>query len=113
MIALDGEGSNSTHADQFAKPTPAATSSCSSASSSSSRPAQHTGRLPGLVRRGRDIPGWRLEVSYLLDLRAYLDDLLRNRERVLAAAVRCHRTTMLGMPRVRPSVIEIRREHTA
>jgi integrase len=104
---------------------------------------------------------FRTDVSYLPDLQAYLDDLLRNRERVLAAAdveewaraeampsdqeitairrlisritgdldqltdadraeidravtaVRRHRTTMLGMPRVRPSVIEIRPEHTA
>jgi integrase len=104
---------------------------------------------------------FRTDVSYLPDLRAYLDDLLRNRERVLAAtdvedwaraealpsaeeitrirrliaritgdlgqlttaeradieqaiaAVRRHRTTMLGMPRVRPSIIDIRTGRTA
>ncbi|MEV7971395.1 site-specific integrase [Sphaerisporangium sp. NPDC088356] len=104
---------------------------------------------------------FRTDVSYLPDLQAYLDDLLRNRERVLAAtdveawartealpsteeitrirrlinrihgdladlddteradidraiaAVRRHRTTMLGMPRLRPSAIAIRPEQTA
>jgi hypothetical protein len=104
---------------------------------------------------------FRTDVSYLPDLQAYLDDLLRNRERVLAAtdvdqwaqaealpsaeeitrirrlitriqndvdqltieerteidqaiaAVRRHRTTMLGMPRVRPATIQIRPEQTA
>ncbi len=104
---------------------------------------------------------FRTDASYLPDLQAYLDDLLRNRERVLAAtdieewakteampsqeeitrirrlisritsgldeltsgersqidhavaAVRRHRATMLGMPRIRPAAIEIRPEHTA
>ena len=105
---------------------------------------------------------FRTDVSYLPDLQAYLDDLLRNRERVLAAtdveewakteampsqeeitrirrliasitgdldqltasertqidqavaAVRRHRATMLGMPRIRPAAaVEIRPEHTA
>jgi integrase len=99
---------------------------------------------------------FRTDVSYLPDLRAYLDDLLRNRERVLAAAglddwartealpseeeitrirhliskitgdldnlppaerasiddaaaaVRRHRATMLGMPRVRAAIAEAR-----
>jgi integrase len=104
---------------------------------------------------------FRTDISYLPDLQAYLDDLLRNRERVLAAtdveqwaraealpsdqeitairrliariqgdvdqltadertkidravtAVRRHRTTMLGMPRIRPAAIQIRPEQTA
>jgi hypothetical protein len=104
---------------------------------------------------------FRTDVSYLPDLQAYLDDLLRNRERVLAAtdidrwaraeampsaqeitrirrlitriqgdvdqltaderaeigkavtAIRRHRTTMLGMPRIRPAAINIRPEQTA
>jgi integrase len=105
---------------------------------------------------------FRTDVSYLPDLQAYLDDLLRNRERVLAAtdveewakteampsqdeitrirrlvakitgdlgqltasertqigqavaAVRRHRVTMLGMPRIRPAAaVDIRPEHTA
>jgi len=104
---------------------------------------------------------FRTDVSYLPDLHAYLDDLLRNRERVLAAtdveewakteampsqeeitrirrliakitgdlgqltageraqidqaiaAVRRHRATMLGMPRIRPAAIDIRPERTA
>jgi integrase len=104
---------------------------------------------------------FRTDVSYLPDLQAHLDDLLRNRERVLAAtdieewaraeampseeeitrirrlisrisgdldqltdtqrteidqaitAIRRHRTTMLGMPRVRTPTITIRPEKTA
>lgn len=104
---------------------------------------------------------FRTDVSYLPDLQAYLDDLLRNRERVLAAtdiedwarteatpsaeeisrirrliakitgdlsqlsqadraeidravsAVRRHRTTMLGMPAIRPPHVQIRPEQTA
>ncbi len=108
---------------------------------------------------------FRTDASYLPDLKAYLDDLLRNRERLLAAttdldewamaealpsteetgrirrlterisgdldhlteaeraqleqaiaAVRRHRTVMLGMPRVRPSapsVPDMRPERTA
>jgi len=99
---------------------------------------------------------FRTDISYLPDLRAYLDDLLRNRERVLAAtgledwarteampseeeitrirrlidkitgdlgqltpaeragiddavaAVRRHRTAMLGMPRVRAAITQTR-----
>ena len=101
------------------------------------------------------------DVSYLPDLQAYLDDLLRNRERLLAAtdveewaraeampseeeirrirrlisrikadlgdlpaedraqveqavaAVRRHRTVMLGMPRIRQPLPDVRPERSA
>ncbi|MGH3194313.1 MAG: hypothetical protein ACRDOL_45035, partial [Streptosporangiaceae bacterium] len=104
---------------------------------------------------------FRTDVSYLPDLQAYLDDLLRNRERLLAAtdieewaraeampseeeirrirrlisrikadlgnlpaedraqveqavaAVRRHRTVMLGMPRIRQPLRDIRPERSA
>lgn len=104
---------------------------------------------------------FRTDVSYLPDLQAYLDDLLRNRERVLAAGdidewaraeatpseeeirtirrliaritaglddlttaereqvdqavtiVRRHRTVMLGMPRTRHALPDLRPERTA
>lgn len=104
---------------------------------------------------------FRTDVSYLPDLQAYLDDLLRNRERVRATtdldawarteatpsgqeitrirrligriktglddltaderahiddavtAVRRHRSTMLGMPRTRPTQPDLRPERTA
>jgi len=104
---------------------------------------------------------FRTDVSYLPDLHAYLDDLLRNRERVLAAtdiddwarteampseeeitrvrrliarvhtgledltaderthidtavaAVRGHRTVMIGMPRIRQVAPDLRPERTA
>lgn len=104
---------------------------------------------------------FRTDVSYLPDLQAYLDDLLRNRERVRAATdvdewaraeampsqeeitrvrrliaridtgvddltpeeraqvdhavgtVRRHRTVMLGMPRIRQSVPDLRPERSA
>ncbi|MGH3196581.1 MAG: hypothetical protein ACRDNT_11760, partial [Streptosporangiaceae bacterium] len=103
---------------------------------------------------------FRTDVSYLPDLQAYLDDLLRNRERLLAAtdieewaraeampseeeirrirrlisrikadlgnlpaedraqveqavaAVRRHRTVMLGMPRIRQPLPDIRPERS-
>lgn len=104
---------------------------------------------------------FRTDVSYLPDLQAYLDDLLRNRERLLAAAdveewaraeampsqeeirrvrrlinrikddlgeltveeraqvdqavgaVRRHRTVMLGMPRIRQPLPDVRPERSA
>jgi integrase len=106
---------------------------------------------------------FRTDISYLPDLQAYLDDLLRSRERILAAtttdidewakteampseqeitrirrlisritsdldqltddertqietavaAVRRHRTTMLGMPRIRPHLTDLHPERTA
>ncbi|MBN9618465.1 MAG: site-specific integrase [Actinobacteria bacterium] len=104
---------------------------------------------------------FRTDVSYLPDLQAYLDDLLRSRERVLATAeldewaraeatpsgqeitrirrliarigagleeltgeerehveqavavVRRHRSVMLGMPRVRQTIPDLRPERTA
>ena len=104
---------------------------------------------------------FRTDISYLPDLQAYLDDLLRNRERVLAAtdvdewaraeampseeeivrvrrliarvqagledltdeerthidtavaAVRGHRTVMIGMPRVRQVAPDLRQERPA
>ncbi|MGI8307009.1 tyrosine-type recombinase/integrase [Saccharopolyspora hattusasensis] len=104
---------------------------------------------------------FRTDVSYLPDLQAYLDDLLRNRERVLAASdiddwaraeampsddeigrirrliarittgldeltaterehleqavtvVRRHRAVMLGMPRIRQALPDLRPERTA
>ncbi len=104
---------------------------------------------------------FRTDISYLPDLQAYLDDLLRNRERVLAAAdidewarteampsedeitrvrrliarihsglhdltpdeqahidaavaaVRRHRTVMIGMPRIRQVTSDLRPERTA
>ncbi len=106
---------------------------------------------------------FRTDISYLPDLQAYLDDLLRSRERILAAAttdiddwakseampseqeitrirrlisritgdldqltddertqidravaaLRQHRTTMLGMPRIRPRLTDLHPEHTA
>jgi hypothetical protein len=104
---------------------------------------------------------FRTDVSYLPDLQAYLDDLLRNRERLLAASdidewarteampstdeirrirrliarittgldeltaaereqveqavtvVRRHRTVMLGMPRIRQALPDLRPERTA
>lgn len=104
---------------------------------------------------------FRTDVSYLPDLQAYLDDLLRNRERLLAAhglddwaraeampseeeisrirrliarisndldelsaderqqvdqaitVVRRHRTTMLGMPRIRQALPSFHQERTA
>ncbi|MBV9448454.1 MAG: hypothetical protein JO345_21425 [Streptosporangiaceae bacterium] len=103
----------------------------------------------------------RPDVSYLPDLQAYLDDLLRNRERLLAAhglddwaraeampseeeisrirrliarisndlselsaderqqvdqaitVLRRHRTTMLGMPRIRQALPSFHQERTA
>jgi hypothetical protein len=106
---------------------------------------------------------FRTDISYLPDLQAYLDDLLRSRERILAAtttdidewakteampseqeitrirrlisritsdldqltddertqietavaAVRRHRTTMLGMPRIHPHLTDLHPERTA
>ena len=104
---------------------------------------------------------FRTDISYLPDLQAYLDDLLRNRERLLATnaiddwarteampseeeisrirrlinritsgldeltseqraqleqavtVIRRHRTVMLGMPRVRQILPDLRPEHTA
>jgi integrase len=106
---------------------------------------------------------FRTDISYLPDLQTYLDDLLRSRERILAAtttdidewakaeampseqeitrirrlisritsdldqltddertqietavaALRRHRTTMLGMPRIRPHLTDLHPEHTA
>jgi hypothetical protein len=103
---------------------------------------------------------FRTDVSYLPDLQAYLDDLLRNRERLLAtsdidqwaraeampsdeeisrirrlinriktgldkltaqeraqveqavAVIRRHRTVMIGMPRIRQSLPDLRSERT-
>jgi hypothetical protein len=104
---------------------------------------------------------FRTDISYLPDLQAYLDDLLRNRERLLATnaiddwarteampseeeisrirrlinritisldeltdeereqvvqavtVIRRHRTVMLGMPRTRQILPDLRPEHTA